>query len=166
MAEDTAQYIGEDAESALQYLHRDVPRDKRASVQVHEDTAKGIELLKNRLNAGAGQQTATADDAIRLALLSLSRYHRYNGSDITERQILNEVEQLTMGISETTDLHGELIGMSDDYKRMVRKPTPWIPDEVPRSDVEKVIDNYFDNPEKYKQWEGFKRRVNDRGGDN
>lgn len=163
MARDIGQCTVGDAESALQYLHRNVPRGKRASIQVHEDTAEALELLKNRLNAGAGLNIATADDAIRLALLVLSRYHRYSGTDLTEREILDELEELTIGISETTDLHGELIGMSEGYKRNVREPTPWIPDEVPRRDVEDVIDTYFDNPQKYKQWPGFKRRTNDAG---
>jgi hypothetical protein len=163
MAEDIGKCTPGDAESALQYLHRDVPRGKRSSLQVHEDTAEAIELLKNRLNAGAGLNVATADDAIRLALLVLSRYHRYEGADVTEREILDGLEELTMGISETTDLHGELIGMSDGYKRNVRDPTPWIPDEVPRRDVEAVIDAYFDNPHKYKEWPGFQRRTNDAG---
>lgn len=163
MVQDIGQCTVGDAESALQYLHRDVPRDKRASLQVHEDTAEAIELLKNRLNAGAGLNISTADDAIRLALLVLSRYHRYDGTDVTEREILDELEELTMGISETTDLHGELIAMSEGYKSNVRDPTHWIPGEVPRRDVEEVIDTYFDNPEKYKTWPGFKHRTNDAG---
>lgn len=163
MAQDIGQCTVGDAESALQYLHREVPRGRRASLQIHEDTAEAIELLKNRLNAGAGLKIATADDCIRLALLVLSRYHKYEGTDVTEQEILDGLEELTLGISETTDLHGELIGMSQEYKRMVRDPTPWIPEEAPRREVEEVINTYFDDPDKYKEWPGFKHRTDDAG---
>lgn len=163
MSDSDGRYIIGDAESALQYLHRDVSRDERASVQVHEDTAEAIEFLKNQLNAGAETNVTTADDAIRLAILALSRYHQYSNnekSDVTEERILDEVEELTMGLSHKTQLHGELGHMSEE---LARDPTNWIPDEVPKDDVEDVIDTYFDNPEKYKEWPGFRRRTNDRG---
>jgi hypothetical protein len=62
-------------ESAAREFHEDIPHQFQVSLTMSMETRDQLRRIREELNEAAGERVFTTDDAIRLALVSGSRYH-------------------------------------------------------------------------------------------
>lgn len=100
--------------AALSRFHEDVPHRFQVSLTMSMQSRELLGTIRDELNETAGEQVATTNDVLQIALLAATRYHALAAEEVGGADSTDEVESVGQTDDDLLPLAGVVRSVVED----------------------------------------------------